>query len=183
MNKIDKKILNSRILSDGINFWIFLFTYASFGAMLKHYNLDSLFLLPIAILIHILYFGLIPKLTNGYTFGGFITGMRLFLLDASPISIWTYAKRGFDIFTFYGKVIYTHDVKINNFYQLQLDTKYNITLLPNNFNFQTLDKKDNWQEVDYYFLYLPYFVKNTIIIFMVFSIMSKFIEYISKLFS
>jgi len=183
MNKIDKKIFNRRVYSNSINFFVFLITCGIVFMVAYEYKLPFLLSLIINIFVYIVYFGLVPKLTNGYTLGGFITQMRLFSLNKMPINIPDFYRRAFDIFVFYWKTIYTHEIKINNFHQWKPDIKYNITLLPNSFDFQNLDTRDNWQEVDYYLYYFPTLFKNFFLVMFIFMLVDNIFKYIINLFN
>ena len=165
----NKSILNRRILSNVINFIASIYFIGAVDILVKSYISSSLFYLSCLLGIFV-YFGIIPKLTNGYTFGGFITQMRLFTLDKSSFKIIDLLRRVFDIFVFYWKTIYTKEIKVNNLHQWELDIKYNITLLPNDFDLKTLDEKENWKEVDYYFFFFPTVFKNFFLVMFIFMI-------------
>ena len=182
MNQMEKRIFNRRVYSNAINFFAFLIIFAATSFITSEYKVPLILSLMVKVFVFVFYFGIIPKLTNGYTLGGYIIQMRLLTLDKSSIKILDLLKRVFDIFIFYWKTIYTHDVKINNFYQWKPDVKHNITLLPSNFNFENLDKKDNWQEVDYYFYYFPILFKNFFLVMFILMIIDNIFKYIIGLF-
>ncbi|WP_419771421.1 MAG: RDD family protein [Candidatus Marinarcus sp.] len=82
-----------------------------------------------AALIHILYFGIFVKLTNGYTIGGLITGIKIISLDGKPLTIIGCAKRFLSAWNsniYYTGYIYT---KINSIGQFYYDEKYNTTIV------------------------------------------------------
>jgi len=107
-------------------------------------------------LIHILYFGLFVKLTDGYTIGGFITGIKIVRLDGKKLDTLNCAKRFLNAWnsgTYYTGYIYT---KINSIGQFYYDEKYNTTIVIRG---QTIPKTDN---IKYY---EHNFAKEFIIVF------------------
>ena len=81
------------------------------------------------LLIYILYFGVFVKFTNGYTIGGFITGIKIVKLDDKKLEVLNCAKRFLSAWnsgTYYTGYIYT---KINSIGQFYYDEKYNTTII------------------------------------------------------
>lgn len=184
MDKMNRKILNKRILSNMINFFVYFLIYFIISKIItEDYSMPFLLSLPIGILIYIIYFGFIPKVTNGYTLGGFITQMRLFSLNKTPINISDSYKRAFDVFLFYNKWGYMHKVLVNSVYQWEPDIKYNITLLPKDFEIKDLSTRGDWKQIDDFFIFFPALIKNALIVGFGISIVTNIISYIINLFN
>lgn len=104
-------------------------------------------LIPIllnAALTHILYFGIFVKLTNGYTIGGLITGIKIVSLDSKPLTIISCAKRFLSAWNsniYYIGYIYT---KINSIGQFYYDEEYNTTIVKRG------NKISNTDSIKYY---------------------------------
>jgi hypothetical protein len=129
---------------------------------------NSFLFLP---LFFIGYFGLITKMTNGYTIGGLITKTQIINLNQKKMSVIQYSKR-----TLLGLVsflkCFVSGVRImNGIGQYNYDKKYNTTVLPNDISIQSLDKSTIYTYhfyLDIFWIYIKYsfglmFIVGTII--------------------
>jgi len=78
----------------------------------------------------ILYFGIIPKITNGYTLGGLFSRMKIISINNERISIYLYIKRTFFAIYEFAILPIKGIVRINKLGQLNYDKKFNTTVLP-----------------------------------------------------
>ena len=123
-------LLKIRFISGIINFFLF-FIFHTFIINIINYIFDYNNILQIFIFLlsFIIYFGLIPKLTNGYTLGGYILGNKIIVINDTKLSIIAYCLRL--LFALYSiiKLGAFNFVKVNNLGQLYYDEKFNTTVI------------------------------------------------------
>lgn len=136
------KLTRMRILGNSIDFIVmavhfFVISLFIMSALnIQEMNLSGInaifFILIVYGVSHLLHFGLFVVLTNGYTVGGLITGVRIVKLDSSKMKTLDSAKRFLSAWNrnvhFYG---YLH-TRVNSIGQFYYDEKFNTTVIRRN---------------------------------------------------
>ncbi len=132
------KLTRLRILSNFINFIVTPLLLVPISLIVSMFQLNdfnfsgiSAFLLiaTICIFVFILHFGIFVKLTNGYTIGGLVTGLRIVKLDGEKLEVMDCTKRflnGWNRATYFYAYMYT---KVNSIGQFYYDEKFNTTII------------------------------------------------------
>ena len=156
--KINRKRTLSSVIDTFIFFpWIFPLLPILVGDILNT-NIDTLLILLLPILFFI-YFGVIVKLTNGYTLGGFLTKTRTVSIEKKEITSISYAKRTLSGIVSIFKMFFTGSKTMNGIGQYKYDEKYHMTVLPKDILLSSLDKKEiqiHHYLFDIVLLYLKY---------------------------
>jgi hypothetical protein len=158
--KLKKHLIKKRILTDALDWSIFFpFVFPLLPFLMNDIFcieiFDSFLVLP---LLFIGYFGLITKITNGYTIGGLITSTRIINLSQKKISVVQYSKRKLSATGAYFGFHFSGVAIMNGIGQYNYDKKYNTAVLPNDVSIQSLDKSITYR-YDYFFDVWPIYVK------------------------
>ncbi len=130
LNKVLKKLLKKRIISSIVDLLLFIFLFTlSFTILLDARLVQNNWLLPFFLLFFFLYYSLIPKLTNGYTFSGFIMGIKVIKLDSTDIKLWEYFLRSLYALFAYMLFLGYIRVRTNTLGQFYFDKPFNVTVI------------------------------------------------------
>jgi len=134
------KLVRRRIFSGIIDFFVYSLFFALLlrliGLIIDFLNINIQFetlgfiiITLLLILSFILYFGVMPKLTNGQTVGDFIMGVRVIKIDNSPLKILKLSKRTLSGIFSYIKFLSFRRVFFNPLGQFYYDKKFNTVVL------------------------------------------------------
>ena len=131
------KYVRKRIISSIINFIFFFFllgiTYKFFILILDYFLIVSDFnlwlIMSYPIGFFILYFGIIPKTTNGYSLGGWLMNLKITKIDKSSLDILSMCKRAFESIFSYIKFLSFRRTVFNSRGQFYYDEKHNILVI------------------------------------------------------
>jgi len=157
LNDTIKKLLRKRIIIGNIDFFLFFFFWGILQSIfIKAITIpENILLFILSMLLPFIisfsfYFGIIPKLTHGYTFLGYLFKIKIVKLDNKEISIVQYILRALYAGITPFKFLNYLRVRANNKGQFYYDRLFNTTVLDDKINLDTLKKEDK-KYYSYYF--------------------------------
>ena len=170
------KLLKRRFLGGVIDLFSFFITYTIFINIFNYlFEYNNTLHIVVFFTILIIYFGGIPKLLNGFTFGGYIFGTKIVSIDNEEITVFKYCLRilyalyslpKFGVFNF---------VKVNDMGQLFYDEKFKTTVIDKGKQLDVSEKN-----IYFEFNFALEWVKFVIILSLSFSILIVFYEFVLK---
>jgi len=123
-------LIRQRIISSIIDFYLFgcIASFFLYIVGLAHFNSDLVPWLTLLITF-IFYFGVIVKISDGYTLGGFLFKVKIIKMDHSNLDILFLSKRAFIGMFIYLASCSFRCTKFNSLGQFKFDEKFGTTVI------------------------------------------------------
>ena len=123
-------LIRQRIISSILDFYLFGFIASFFLYVVGFTPIDSNLVPWLTVLVaFIFYFGVIAKILDGYTLGGFLLKVRIIKMDHSNLGIVFLTKRAFLSMFIYLTSCSFRCTKFNSLGQFKFDEKFGTTVI------------------------------------------------------
>lgn len=145
------QLIRKRIISSIIDFYLFGLTASFFLYVVGLTDIGSdLVLLFLLLFYFIFYFGVLAKISDGYTPGGFLLKVKIIKIDASLLGVLSLSKRAFAGMFIYFTSYSFRCTRFNSLGQFKFDEKFGTTVLNSREKNVLLDQnKKEYYEYDY----------------------------------
>ena len=123
-------LIRQRIISSILDFYLFGLIASFFLYVMAFTPIDSNLVPLLTVLIaFIFYFGVIVKISDGYTLGGFLLKVKIIKMDHSDLGILFLSKRAFIGMLIYVSSCSFRCTKFNSLGQFKFDEKFGTTVV------------------------------------------------------
>ena len=140
-------LIRKRILSSVVDFYLFALMVSLFLYIVGLTEIKSALISVVALIVaFIVYFGVIVKVSDGYTLGGFLFKVKIITIDYSKLEILSLIKRAFVGIGMYITSCSFRCTRFNTLGQFKFDEKFGTTVVDGREKNPFLDRN----EIGYY---------------------------------